>query len=571
MKTEIYKPNAPMGTSISSPSLFLLKGDVDVAIELAARRNVRPRNSASFGDLEAPGDQLRDKKAHSNIKLWHPSNPPWSSSWLIQEGLPLRCSLPKNAESFRACADTAELKNQLTKILPLPFTQPGQTVASPSQFMKISTRPPSPTLCDLDPDQHSLRRPFSPLDEQSSPSRGCLWNSDPIEREAVRIGIAMEEIKTLEDAVLLKEHAYFFPYVRYEDSWWYRACLAEQDPGALGRIRRQTELLPDLLCWPGMKPGDTLAATPPPVIPATKQETPARYTSIKDAKEILTISYLWEYFGLPGCAGRSCRSPFRDERNPSFSVYQDKNGAERFKDHGDPDTCGDSYDFYQQCTGLNSQEAFIPFLELAEKVRLGGTQSSSCRERAGSPGPKPLPPEFPGKVKSVSAALKNNLERCVAVANVRKWKVETLERLAEEGSLGWHSQGLAFIYSTGIKARTWLSGPGRKVWWVIGGPSIWRADKMVQARKVFVCEGETDCISLLDAGLEEDPEVAVVAVPSASTFNPDWAPLFAAKDVTLCMDNDSAGRAAELKIGALILPFVASLSKFNVGSIDERH
>jgi DNA primase len=128
-------------------------------------------------------------------------------------------------------------------------------------------------------------------------------------------------------------------------------------------------------------------------------------------------------------------------------------------------------------------------------------------------------------------------------------------------------QSLAFIYSTGIKVRNWFDGSDRKVWWLMGGTSIWRADRMVGASKVFVCEGETDCISLVDAGFENDPAVAVVAVPSASTFHPSWAPLFASKVVTLCMDSDPAGQIARQKIGALIHPYAAALKTINPGEV----
>ena len=44
-------------------------------------------------------------------------------------------------------------------------------------------------------------------------------------------------------------------------------------------------------------------------------------TASESAKERLTIPELWRLLNLPGNPGRSCRSPFREDRNPSFSVY----------------------------------------------------------------------------------------------------------------------------------------------------------------------------------------------------------------------------------------------------------
>src|SRR5205823_6624891 len=71
--------------------------------------------------------------------------------------------------------------------------------------------------------------------------------------------------------------------------------------------------------------------------------------------------------------------------------------------------------------------------------------------------------------------------------------------------------------------------------------------------KIFLCEGETDAIALLDAGAEKnDPAKLVVAVPSASTFNEKWARLFTGKDVLLCFDNDAAGNAAVDRVGKFL-------------------
>jgi hypothetical protein len=42
---------------------------------------------------------------------------------------------------------------------------------------------------------------------------------------------------------------------------------------------------------------------------------------LRAAKARLTIPELWTMSGLLGKPGRSCRSPFRADRNPSFSIY----------------------------------------------------------------------------------------------------------------------------------------------------------------------------------------------------------------------------------------------------------
>ena len=55
---------------------------------------------------------------------------------------------------------------------------------------------------------------------------------------------------------------------------------------------------------------------------------------LQAAKERLLIPDLWQWLNLPGNPGRSCRSPFREDRSPSFSIYAD---GRKWKDHATGD------------------------------------------------------------------------------------------------------------------------------------------------------------------------------------------------------------------------------------------
>ena len=59
------------------------------------------------------------------------------------------------------------------------------------------------------------------------------------------------------------------------------------------------------------------------------------------------IAWAWKYLNLPGSPGKPCLSPFRQEKKPSFSVYRDKEGIERWWDAG-ISKGGDVVDFWME-------------------------------------------------------------------------------------------------------------------------------------------------------------------------------------------------------------------------------
>jgi len=146
------------------------------------------------------------------------------------------------------------------------------------------------------------------------------------------------------------------------------------------------------------------------------------------------------------------------------------------------------------------------------------------------------------------------------VARARGWNPATVRELALEGYLGWHHEKLAFIYDTGVKAR-WREKRERIIRWAFGKPWIWRGAYLNFAETVYLCEGETDAISLIDGGIEREPKTVTVAAPSATGFNPEWAQLFAGKDVILAFDADDAGRNATTIVARSLRPFVRKLSQ----------
>jgi hypothetical protein len=151
---------------------------------------------------------------------------------------------------------------------------------------------------------------------------------------------------------------------------------------------------------------------------------------------------------------------------------------------------------------------------------------------------------------------------CERIARARRWKPETIRNLSLEPSLGWHEGKLAFIYETGVKLR-WRQQSKRIIRWAFGKPWLWRGSYIDTAKTVYLSEGETDAISLIDAGLESDGRMIAVALPSASIFNELWATLFADREVVLAFDSDRAGEQASLRVSRILRPHVASLKQLN--------
>lgn len=132
-----------------------------------------------------------------------------------------------------------------------------------------------------------------------------------------------------------------------------------------------------------------------------------------------------------------------------------------------------------------------------------------------------------------------------------------------ESGLGCHGGQLAYLYPHGMKVRG-APGARPRFMWVCGSARApWRMERMSpETRTVYLCEGESDCLSLVGIGLEEDGTSLCVASPGTS-FSAAWAPLFAGKDVVICFDKDTAGKAATDRVAGLLHGHAATTRTWN--------
>jgi hypothetical protein len=291
--------------------------------------------------------------------------------------------------------------------------------------------------------------------------------------------------------------------------------------------------------------------------------------TIDDLKDRFTIPYIWKNLNLPGEPMKRCRSPFRKDRNPSFSTWEGSKGW-RWKDHGTGEG-GDVINFIAKARGLTDKEAIKLLLEMAGADRV----SFGFREPGRNVDIKQEIKEFgiadsyvmtrseSTRARMACEALASSPELLERVATWRGWSVECIKGLAMDMALGWEDGRLCFIYETGMKTREHIEAPkdGRIIKWAFGKPFLWRVLSLVEpsfsrhVKNVWITEGETDCITLVNQGFETpDLETICVALPSASTFNEGWIWLFRGKTVTIATDSDKAGVDARIRIQKLLLP-----------------
>lgn len=144
---------------------------------------------------------------------------------------------------------------------------------------------------------------------------------------------------------------------------------------------------------------------------------------------------------------------------------------------------------------------------------------------------------------------------------------ETL-RLASWGSsglgiaspAGFGKPWLCYRYPQGLKWRNPdPKGKPRFIWLIGKATAPWRMEWVKhEARTGYLTEGESDCLALIAAGLEDDETAACVASPGTS-FPREWAPLFKGKRVVLCFDIDQPGQAATATVAAILKGHAAEI------------
>lgn len=284
-----------------------------------------------------------------------------------------------------------------------------------------------------------------------------------------------------------------------------------------------------------------------------------------------TIAALWIHLGLPGQAprnGASGRSPFRQDRHPSFSIFAD---GRAFKDHATGEA-GDVVDFLALARGCDKSAAARELIALAGSPRaiLAPTPRAAVNPPL-PPSPaatKPAPrgPAFPSDLRAPTAAELDELATLRQLPNTEGLEgaaaaghlfVGMLPDLREGFAEDWHRVRVWIVTDSSrrnaqarrMDGEAWRCLGMAKAHTLRGSQASWPIGAAETANwdRVLVAEGGPDflCLWHLIAVTGAHDCTPVAMLGATQTIHPDAAPYFAGKDVTLYPHVDNAGSAAK--------------------------
>jgi hypothetical protein len=275
---------------------------------------------------------------------------------------------------------------------------------------------------------------------------------------------------------------------------------------------------------------------------------------LERAFERIAIPYLWQSFGLSGSPGASCRSPFRDDRHPSFSVYAD---GQRWYDFATGEG-GDAADFVAKALNLSREDGCRKLIELA------GTGSSSVAPANLKPRPTVTTPKL-DPLTDKEKAIKRRSWPAFEPPSASEIAMMASQRgLSREGVEIAAARGLLFC-ATWAGRRAWVvtdsthynaqarrmdgeiwQGIGKKAQTLPGSCAHWPVGIKEAAAypAIGICEGGPDLLAAFHLAWCADVlgSLGVVAMFGARNHILDDAlPYFAGKRVRIFAHDDKDG------------------------------
>jgi hypothetical protein len=227
--------------------------------------------------------------------------------------------------------------------------------------------------------------------------------------------------------------------------------------------------------------------------------------TLDQARQKLPLDSLMAAMGHGDAAKSKAKSPFRDDKNPSFGIYRATDGRLRWKDHATGEG-GDEVDYLALAMDLSPQEAQRKYIEMAGGANRVDTSTGKYRvKRKGQPD-EPKPPIFCWSQYRERA----NDTFLAGIVEERKVSAEILLWAKANNILGATDEGQpAFCVNGGSAAHyrvsdgSWRYEPrGAKVApLVFGNP---------QAPEAWVFESQWDALAIADRASTLDSILFVV-------------------------------------------------------------
>ncbi|MDQ8193382.1 CHC2 zinc finger domain-containing protein [Coraliomargarita sp. SDUM461004] len=277
-------------------------------------------------------------------------------------------------------------------------------------------------------------------------------------------------------------------------------------------------------------------------------------------KAAVTIPDAWRKLGLPGEPRPGCiRSPFREDRKPSFSISSD---GKRFKDFATGES-GDVLDFVMEATGKDFTESLAWLTGGTRAFTLKATPKPAQRSTEPTR-PFTLPAIDDGSIEDLDTVARSRrfdgwygLQLAISAGHLgfcqyrgrRCWiAYDDAGRVAQVRRV----DGLPF--NNGAKALT-LSGSNAR--YPIGASSI-----RDMTTTIYLCEGLGDWLSAISMhAFEDEGEWSAVCMLGASMKIDELSlAKFVGKRVIIYAQHDDAGRNAAQVWANQLKPFAAQVT-----------
>ena len=283
----------------------------------------------------------------------------------------------------------------------------------------------------------------------------------------------------------------------------------------------------------------------------------------------ISIFRVCEYLGIrlkKGKGRSSFYSPFRDEKNPSFSISSDG----RFWKDFTTDEGGNVISFlskYEGCSNGHATSILEEMLELENPKKV-------IRDMASA---KFLPKQEHLFSKPTASG--------VQVVIDLHWEEEQADYLC--GNRNFERMALKYLFNNGCfgfcrirNRRCWVITDeahrlvearrtyAEKEIWVISGSDkhhVIGSYQIGNRKRVCICEGSTDFIALTQLLLKFRliDTIAPVAMLGCMNISADCISPFEGKDVLILNDQDEAGQLAADRWKKTLSPIVSSVKKWN--------